>query len=116
VVDVLYLQRAFGVSYQAMLYRLQNLGWLDRSCREELAQLPPDTLRRTLGLTDAQEEAAPAERGYPPRYVYLALEAYQQAKISVGKLAELLGTSLVEARELVWGLEQRPATGVAGRA
>lgn len=117
VVDVLYLQRSFGVSYQAMLYRLQNLGWLDRARREELARLQPDVLRRTLGLDDDEQQGAMRpERAYPPRYVYLALEAYKQAKISVGKLAELLGTSLVEARELVWGLEQRPAAGAAAPA
>lgn len=106
VVDVLYLQRTFGVSYQATLYRLQNLGWLDKGKRKELGEHQPEILARAWGL---EEEHQPnldrfEEAGYPLRYMYLALEAHQRDKISLGKLAELLRMDLEEARELVWDL------------
>ena len=109
VLDVLYLHRAFGVSYQAAHYRLQNLGWLDRNRRAELPQHQPEVLARVLGLPDECDTDGGGIARYPLRYVYLALEAYRQAKISLGKLAELLGQSLAEARELVWdlGVEQQ---------
>jgi Zn-dependent peptidase ImmA (M78 family)/DNA-binding XRE family transcriptional regulator len=98
VAHVLYLQRAFGVSYLAALYRLQNLSWLDRSQREKLAQHQPDILGRALGLHDDGEMYTAR---YPLRYVYLALEAYRQAKISLNNLAKLLGKTLPEAKMLV---------------
>lgn len=107
VVDVLYLQRAFGVSYQAALYRLQNLGWLGREKREALGERRPEALARALDLPEEPEadlDRFGGERGYPLRYRYLVLEAYQQAKISLGKLAELLKYDLEEARELAWSL------------
>ncbi len=107
VVDILSLQRAFGVSYQAALYRLQNLNWLERSKREELARHSPDRLARVLGLLNEDEivqEGRPVQN-YSPRYIYLVLEAYRQEKISLGKLAELLSIGITEARELVWDLE-----------
>lgn len=106
VVDVLYLQRAFGVSYQAALFRLQNFGWLDRTRREKLAQVHPDVLARTLGLADEQEDErrAALERRYPLRYLYLALEAFRRAKISLPKLAQLLDQSIDETTKLVRSL------------
>ena len=107
VIDVLYLHRAFGVSYQATLYRLQNLGWLARDRREALERHQPEILAQALGLAAESVAGTPAGSvlRYPPRYVYLALEAYKRAKISLGKLGELLGKSLAEARELVWTLD-----------
>ncbi len=108
VVDVLLLQRTFGVSYKAALFRLQNLRWLDREQREELEGHQPDVLARELGLAEDPVEAREQPGGvgdYPIGYVYLALRAYQQGKISLGRLAELLNVTLENARELVWGLD-----------
>lgn len=98
VVHVLYLQRAFGVSYQAALYRLQNLGWLTRAQREELAKYHPDKLGQELGIHDDGDKYLAV---YPLRYVYLALEAHRQAKITVEKLADFIGKSLPETKQLV---------------
>lgn len=106
-VEVLYLQRTFGVSYQAILYRLQNLGWLDRAKREKLGDQQPEKLARVLGLPaepEANLKRFEEEMGYPLRYRHLVLEAYQQAKISLGKLAELLKSDQETARELAWDL------------
>ncbi|HEX8721836.1 MAG TPA: XRE family transcriptional regulator [Pyrinomonadaceae bacterium] len=109
VVHVLYLHRAFGVSYQAALYRLQNLNWLTREQREELAKCHPDKLGQELGLQDDGEKYA-AE--YPLRYVYLALEAYRQEKIPLEKLADLIGKGLPETRQLVKKLRVRSGAAV----
>lgn len=98
-VHVLYLHHAFGVSYSAALYRLQNLGWLTKARREELAKCRPEALGRALGLY--QGEGEPYHASYPLRYAYLALEAYRLGKIPMKKLAELLGKSAAEARQMV---------------
>lgn len=43
---------------------------------------------------------------YPDRYVYLAVQAYEQAKISEGQLARFLGVDPVSAREIVERVSQ----------
>lgn len=117
VVDVLLLQRGFGVNYQAALYRLQNLGWLDKDEREALEEHRPDVLARQLGL---EEDAAPKQErlsgigGYPVGYIYLVLKAYQEGRISLGRLSELLDLTLEDARELVWDLDS-PREGDEGQ-
>jgi Zn-dependent peptidase ImmA (M78 family) len=110
--DIVYLQHAFGVSYQAALFRLENLGWLERDRREALSAVPSESPARSLGLfdnapIDAREEIPCGSS----RYMYLALETYRGGKISLGKLAELLGMGIEDARDLVWDLqaEQLPA-------
>jgi Zn-dependent peptidase ImmA (M78 family)/transcriptional regulator with XRE-family HTH domain len=118
LLDVLYLQRAFGVGPEATLYRLENLGWLGRDRRTELAWHRPEALAHALVETDGQGidgRIQSAER-YPVRYVYLALEAYRRSEISLGKLAELLGQDLAEARALVWDIGAEPEEPLAHEA
>lgn len=106
VVDVLHLQRAFGVSYQATLYRLQNLGWIDRSRREALARYSPGLMAKALGLDDDvhSRRKEPSGEVFPLRFVHLVLEAHRVRKIPLSRLAELLNKTLPEARELVSAL------------
>lgn len=108
VVDVMYMQRTFGVSYQAALYRLQSLGWLDSARRGELeSKRRPDALAEVLGMEESEEELKhfDNEAGYPLRYKYLALEAYQREKISITKLADLLKVPTEEAEMLALDLQ-----------
>jgi Zn-dependent peptidase ImmA (M78 family) len=115
--DIVYLQHTFGVSYHAALYRLQNLGWLDRERREELSAFPLELRARWLGVFD--EASLGSHKTIPhgsSRYVYLALEAYREGKISLGKLAELLGMGIEEVRDLVWDLQVEPETASADEA
>jgi Zn-dependent peptidase ImmA (M78 family)/DNA-binding XRE family transcriptional regulator len=104
--DIIALRRHFGVSYQALLFRLMNVGWLSEKEREELESMSP-SLNKLEQILHGQEEAGlesqyPAGKHYlPERYQYLALEAYRQGKISIGKLAELLRKDLYEVRDLL---------------
>jgi Zn-dependent peptidase ImmA (M78 family)/DNA-binding XRE family transcriptional regulator len=110
VLDAFYLHRAFGLSYQATLFRLESLGWLSRHGRAALARYESAPLARAFGLPDGAELARidGAGGGYPLRYTYLALEAYRRGKISLGKLGELLGQDLADVRELVWEIGGEP--------
>lgn len=109
IIDVLYLHRTFGVSYQAALYRLLNLGWLGKEERERMSHHRPEESARSLGLLD--DDVLPMSSGnesrYPTRYVYLTLEAYRQAKIPIEQLAKLLGRSAREIGSLVDDLLER---------
>jgi len=103
VIHVLYLHKSFGVSYSAALYRLQNLGWIDKSRREKLAKCKPEVLGRALGLQDEDESAY--NEPFPMRYVYLALQAYRQRKIKLDQLAKLLDKTKLDAQKLIRNLE-----------
>ncbi|MBI3605790.1 MAG: ImmA/IrrE family metallo-endopeptidase [Nitrospirae bacterium] len=108
--DVIALRRYFGVSYQALLFRLMNLNWLSEKEREELESMSPslNKLEKILheqGEVDL-ESRYPLKKDYlPERYQHLALEAYRQGKISIGKLAELLRKNLYEVRDLLKALK-----------
>ena len=100
-VTIDYLRKQFGVSYDAMLWRLVNLRVITKKEREEF-------------LPYAVEDALPTGEtspSLPERYKTLAVEAYRRAKISIGKLADLLRVDIYEARKLVkqFGIQQSPA-------
>ncbi len=89
----------FGVSFKAMLHRL-----------EELGRIPQGTWRRLYDkgfrVREAQEilgYGRPPMRQalYPRRYLLLAVWAFASSKIGESKLAELLDVDRLTARELV---------------
>ncbi len=96
-----YLRKQFGVSYEAMLWRLVNLKVISKKEREKFQ---PDSV-------DEEVPASNAPPSLPERYRALAIEAYRRAKISIGKLADLLRIDIYEARKLVkqFGIQQSPA-------
>lgn len=99
--DVVLAQHYFGVSYLAMLYRLQNLGWLTEEARERLQAFRPTEVASRLGLAIEREEEEPP---FPLRFLRLALEAYRAGKISLGKFANILRITRQEAIEVLKSL------------
>lgn len=101
--DLIELGREFGVSTEALLYRLLHLRFLHR---EDVDSLLEDTnfrsLDRSIRLTDWWK---PPE--IPERFVRLAFVAYQKGKLSRARLAEYLNTSLIDLSNtlLEYGLD-----------
>ena len=91
IYDVVQLAHHFGVSRLAMLYRLLNLGLLNRprfdalKAAEDRGEGRAVTL--ALGLPDDGPGDGAAE--FQARFLALALEAYRRDEISGGKLREL---------------------------
>ena len=96
-----YLRKQFGVSYEAMLWRLINLKIINKKDRENFLI---DAVKEVVSTTDVLTSL-------PERYRALAVEAYRRAMISIGKLADLLRIDIYEARRLVkqFGIQQSPA-------
>lgn len=90
--DLVQLARDFDVSTEALLWRLVRLGRL----REEVAQqvLADPAFREHDRQTMAGRWWAPPV--HPERFVRLAFLAYQKGKISRARLADLLGTGLLD--------------------
>jgi len=89
---VKYLCDQFGVSCDAMLWRLLNLKVISRERRQSLS---------VMRVSERSSNVVPRSFELPERYRTLAFEAYMQSKISIGKLADYLRTDLYEARKLV---------------
>lgn len=81
------LMHQFGVSSEAVTWRLLNLGVISRAERDELASVPTGALAGALG----HEEAPGADEPAPSRLRAIAVEAWRHELISTAKLAELLG-------------------------
>jgi Zn-dependent peptidase ImmA (M78 family)/DNA-binding XRE family transcriptional regulator len=88
------LARQFGVSVPALAWRLVNMGKLQR---QQAEQIIADPTRAGAGA----QAACPNERSLPDRYVTLAFKAYLEGEISIGKLAELLETTVGMLRKVL---------------
>lgn len=103
--DLIEVAREFGVSTEALLYRLLNLGSIDR---DDVESLLDDSdfrdLDRSVRLGDWWKPPA-----IPERFVRLAFTAYQKGKLSRPRFAQLLNTSLVDLTDtlLEYGLDDR---------
>jgi len=99
----------FGVSYEAVLWRLRNLGWLDDRQRQDLAQVKPARLARLIGLRDRQPGHTESE---PDRLRAVAIEAWRSGELSIDRLADLLEVVPAELNDLLVQVERtqpRPA-------
>jgi Zn-dependent peptidase ImmA (M78 family) len=96
-VDLSDLAQAFGVSFQAMALRLEELRLLPRGSYEKILQskLRPQELRKHPAPVRVPSTM---RLGLPKRYVDLAVSAYDQELLSESEFAELLATDLVTAR------------------
>ncbi|MEZ4647162.1 MAG: XRE family transcriptional regulator [Candidatus Eisenbacteria bacterium] len=100
--EAILVARHFGVSYEAALFRLQNLRILTRPEVDDLRAQSAAASRyaRLVGLEDREEVL----REVRTRLLQLALDAYAHDEISKGRLVELcdkLGMKPKEKKELL---------------
>jgi Zn-dependent peptidase ImmA (M78 family)/DNA-binding XRE family transcriptional regulator len=90
--DFIEVAREFGVSTEAMLYRLLRLRIINEETLNKLRQSKLFKEKDKATMVDYWSEPAPM----PERFVRLAYTAFQKGKLSRMKLAELLGESLID--------------------
>lgn len=96
--DTVRLQRHFGVSFQAMLYRLLRLRLLSEEDVQRMKEeTRPVALAWKLGYAlepdefgETSEDELDVSQKFPREYVALVLEAFDRREISNGRAAELL--------------------------
>ena len=85
VYDAVRLQQALGVSFEAMLNRLGELGLITQDQRRAWAQESPSRLARRLGLpTDLYEPDRAVQ--VPEEYKVLWVQAYEAGKVTLARL------------------------------
>ena len=101
--DAALLAAHFGVSYQAALYRLSDLGFINRDSLKALLDRL-DQAQSYLKIIKKWEEVGGApsqdDRELMRQIVPLALDAYRQEEISRGKLLELSKVLKVKGADL----------------
>jgi Zn-dependent peptidase ImmA (M78 family) len=95
-IDLHALAKAFGVSFQAMALRLEELRLLPRGSYEKIVQ--SHSRPQDLGPRKVAPKPSLVALGLPERYIALAVSAYDQEMLSESELAEVLGTDIPTAR------------------
>jgi Zn-dependent peptidase ImmA (M78 family)/transcriptional regulator with XRE-family HTH domain len=112
VADLCLLADQYSVSVEAMTRRLEAIGSLKRDTWDELAGQGMDAakVQRHLGLQAHRSRRV----RLPERYVGLAVQAFEEERITESELMRLLRCSRVEAREIVDRLTRPTEMDVAG--
>ncbi len=97
IADVIELAKEFGVSTEAILWRLVNLRVLSK--KEVEKQLADPALRTTDRAMRRPLSAQETPEEFPSRYVFLAYKAMAEGKISRGVLARYLDIDGAEVDE-----------------
>jgi IrrE N-terminal-like domain len=100
--DVVHLMYRFGVSFQAILWRLLNLRLVTSAQRQRLAQASPTAVAQQLGYPHEPGEVEPR----PDRERRLALEAWRAGHLSAKEVAELLGLAPREVTRMFGGRDE----------
>lgn len=105
VADLVRLSVCFGVSVQAMTFRLEGLGLIAKGTWDTLQEqgFKPEKAKRRLQIELTPTPVEP----YPERYKFLAVEAYSDGTISEGEFAKFLRTDRVSAREIALQCQTR---------
>ncbi|BAY80434.1 hypothetical protein NIES25_69220 (plasmid) [Nostoc linckia NIES-25] len=94
---VMHLALDFGVSYQAMLYRMadKKVELIEKSVYQQLSKEKPKQLLAKIGRSVPCLEKV---NQFPDEYTEMVFEAYRLGQIGLGKLVELLECSIKQAK------------------
>jgi Zn-dependent peptidase ImmA (M78 family)/transcriptional regulator with XRE-family HTH domain len=99
IADLCRLSHFYFVSVEAMSLRLEGLGLIPKGVRDHLKESRFE-VRRAEKLLNLQQHPV-ADKRFPDRYVFLAVQAYDKGELSEGELCDLLRCDRVTARETV---------------
>lgn len=100
--ELVRIRNEFDVSWQSLIYRLNNLGYLfDAIFNEKLKKISKlNALSLQLGF-ESQQAFEQSELKLPSKYLQLAFRAYFAEKITLNKLAEFLHMSFEKTKDAV---------------
>jgi len=108
--DLCRLAHFYAVSVEAMTRRLEEVRLIPAGTRDRLRleRFRVREAQELLGLDTVHRD----EEIFSPRYIALAVEAWQRGELSEGQLARILRTDRLGARETIQRLEGSAADGI----
>ncbi len=106
--DLLIMAHYYGVSFEAMALRLEDLRLIHTGTYERIKKGGFKVLEAKLEL--GLEKPVPHDNQLPERYRFLTLDAYQQSLITEGQLARFLRVDRLQARRLKEIFEEENGT------
>lgn len=101
------IRNEFGASWQAVIFRLHNLGYtFNKSYKEKISDTRVLNSLSVQSGFEAEKSDSDGEFRLPSDFYNLAFNAYFDKKISLNKLAELLRESYEEAKDWVAEIEK----------
>ena len=99
VAQLVLLANIFGVSFEALVRRLEEIGRVKRGTYEDLISrgFRPTEAERALGI----DRDAGLDERLPLRYVYLLAILYARGSIAESEVSRYLGVDRLTARELL---------------
>ncbi len=109
--DVVVLSHVYGVSFQAITWRLEDLRLLKPGTWDQLQEVgfKPALAKKTLGLETGERQGF-----LPTRYTTLAVQAHDAGDLTEGQLAKRLLRSRVEARDLANQVKESMVSDASG--
>ena len=101
--DIVRAMDYFGVSRQALLYRLKNVRLLDQEVADNLLQLP-HTAEDTVRIARRLDLQLRRQGSLSTRLPALAIEAWRRALIGTGRGADLLHLDIATFKDLMHDL------------
>jgi Zn-dependent peptidase ImmA (M78 family) len=96
------LMRRYGLSYQALAYRLRNTGLIDQNALDCLLADGEGQIKRLMKSQGfAEDSVFPAPTGVPEALSQGAMALFRERVISEARLAELLGMTVAQALAVV---------------
>lgn len=98
--DLLGLADLYSVSFQALVFRLEELKLLPKGTWDNLSE-KRFQVRKAQDILGISQKSGANEINLPYRYRAMAVQAWNSGKLSEGQLAKILRTDRVHAREII---------------
>lgn len=105
--DIIYIADYFGVSFQALVYRLNNIRLIKGELRDHLLD---ETKVKAVRQASNQPEPEHRYSELPRRYLNLCLAAYVRGKVTTARLADLLDVPLYRAMDIGKHIRERSSS------
>lgn len=106
--DVVHISHNYGVSFETACYRLKNLDLISEPSYEEMKSLKasvPMIRERLYGLGETNTTELFSDNNFTSRLKNIAIDAYQQGKLSIGKFCEIFNCPVLDQKKLLKELQ-----------
>jgi Zn-dependent peptidase ImmA (M78 family)/DNA-binding XRE family transcriptional regulator len=106
--DVVHISHNYGVSFETACYRLKNLDLISDPAYEEMKSLKSGVQmikKRLYDCSDTNIAEVFSDNNFTSRLKNVAIDAYQQGKLSIGKFCDIFNYPVLDQKKLLEELQ-----------